>query len=82
MSDKRKRQKLSGEIVSDKMDKTVVVKVTKKVPHPVYRKYVNRSKKYIAHVGSVKAKAGNFVEITAIPPKSKNKRWQVSKVFR
>ena len=71
-----------GEIVSDKMDKTVVVKVTKKVPHPVYRKYVNRSKKYIARVGSVKAKAGNIVEITAIPPKSKNKRWQVSKVFR
>ena len=82
MSDKRKRQKLMGEIVSDKMDKTVVVKVTKKVPHPVYRKYVNRSKKYIAHVGSVKAKAGNIVEITAIPPKSKNKRWQVSKILR
>ena len=82
MSDKRKRQKLRGEIVSDKMDKTVVVKVTKKVPHPVYRKYVNRSKKYIAHVGSVKAKAGNIVEITAIPPKSKNKRWQVSKIIR
>ena len=82
MSDKRKRQKLSGEIVSDKMDKTVVVKVTKKVPHPVYRKYVNRSKKYIAHLGSVKAIAGNIVEITAIPPKSKNKRWQVSKILR
>ena len=49
MSDTRKRQKLMGEIVSDKMDKTVVVKVTKKVPHPVYGKYVNRSKKYLAH---------------------------------
>ena len=71
-----------GEIVSDKMDKTVVVKVTKKVPHPLYGKYVNRSKKYLAHLGSVKAKAGNFVEITAIPPKSKNKRWQVSKIIR
>ena len=55
MSDKRKRQKLMGEIVSDKMDKTVVVKVTKKVPHPVYGKYVNRSKKYLAHLGSVDA---------------------------
>ena len=78
----RKRQKLMGEIVSDKMDKTVVVKVTKKVPHPLYGKYVNRSKKYLVHLGSVKAKAGNFVEITAIPPKSKNKRWQVSKILR
>ena len=78
----RKRQKLMGEIVSNKMDKTVVVKVTKKVPHPLYGKYVNRYKKYLAHLGSVKAKAGNFVEITAIPPKSKNKRWQVNRVLR
>ena len=71
-----------GEIVSNKMDKTVVVKVTKKVPHPVYGKYVKRSKKYLVHIGAVDAKVGNFVEITAIPPKSKNKRWQVSKIIR
>ena len=74
MPDMRKRQKLMGEIVSDKMDKTVVVKVTKKVPHPVYGKYVKRSKKYLVHIGAVDAKVGNIVEITAIPPKSKNKR--------
>ena len=43
MSDMRKRQILMGEIVSNKMDKTVVVKVTKKVPHAVYGKYVKRS---------------------------------------
>ena len=82
MSDMRKRQKLMGEIVADKMDKTVVVKVTKKVPHPVYGKYVKRSKKYLVHIGAVDAKVGNIVEITAIPPKSKNKRWQVSKIIR
>jgi len=62
MSDMRKRQKLMGEIVSEKMDKTVVVKVTKKVPHPVYGKYVKRSKKYLAHIGAVDAKEGNIVE--------------------
>ena len=56
MSDMRKRQKLMGEIVSNKMDKTVVVKVTKKVPHPVYGKYVKRSKKYLVHIGAVDAK--------------------------
>ena len=82
MSDMRKRQKLMGEIVSNKMDKTLVVKVTKKVPHPVYGKYVKRSKKYLVHIGAVDAKVGNIVEITAIPPKSKNKRWQVSKIIR
>ena len=82
MSDMRKRQKLMGEIVADKMDKTVVVKVTKKVPHPVYGKYVKRSKKYLVQIGAVYAKVGNIVEITAIPPKSKNKRWQVNRVLR
>ena len=82
MTEIRKRQKLVGEVVSEKMQKTVVVNVTKKVPHPVYGKYVNRSKKYMAHVGSVEATIGNIVEIRLIPPMSKNKRWLVSKVIR
>ena len=82
MAEVRKRQKLVGEVVSEKMQKTVVVNVTKKIPHPVYGKYVNRSKKYMAHVGSVEANVGNIVEIRLIPPMSKNKRWLVSKVIR
>tara|TARA_Y100000739_G_scaffold40326_1_gene30610 strand:+ start:493 stop:741 length:249 start_codon:yes stop_codon:yes gene_type:complete len=82
MAEIRKRQKLVGEVVSEKMQKTVVVNVTKKIPHPVYGKYVNRSKKYMAHVGSVEANVGNIVEIRLIPPMSKNKRWLVSKVIR
>ena len=82
MAEMRKRQKLVGEVVSEKMQKTVVVSVTKKIPHPVYGKYVNRSKKYMAHVGSVEANVGNIVEIRLIPPMSKNKRWLVSKVIR
>ena len=82
MAEVRKRQKLVGEVISEKMEKTVVVIVTKKIPHPVYGKYVNRSKKYMAHVGSVKANIGNIVEIRLIPPISKNKRWLVSKVIR
>ena len=82
MTEIRKRQKLVGEVVSEKMQKTVVVNVTKKIPHPVYGKYVNRSKKYMAHVGSIEATIGNIVEIRLIPPMSKNKRWLVSKVIR
>tara|TARA_Y100000590_G_scaffold332900_1_gene378606 strand:+ start:206 stop:454 length:249 start_codon:yes stop_codon:yes gene_type:complete len=82
MSEVRKRQKLVGEVVSAKMQKTVVVNVTKKIAHPVYGKYVNRSKKYMAHIGSVEASVGNIVEIRLIPPMSKNKRWLVSKIIR
>jgi len=82
MAEIRKRQKLVGEVVSEKMQKTVVVNVTKKIAHPVYGKYIKRSKKYMAHIGAVKAKIGNIVEIRLIPPMSKNKRWLVSKVIR
>ncbi len=82
MSEVRKRQKLVGEVVSAKMQKTVVVNVTKKIAHPVYGKYVKRSKKYMAHIGSIEANVGNIVEIRLIPPMSKNKRWLVSKVIR
>ena len=82
MSELRKRQKLVGEVVSAKMQKTVVVNVTKKIAHPVYGKYVKRSKKYMAHIGSIEASVGNIVEIRLIPPMSKNKRWVVSKVIR
>ena len=77
MSEIRKRQKLVGEVVSAKMEKTVVVNVTKKIPHPVYGKFVKRSKKYMAHLGSVNANIGNIVEIRLVPPMSKNKRWLV-----
>ncbi|MEC7934674.1 MAG: 30S ribosomal protein S17 [Candidatus Neomarinimicrobiota bacterium] len=82
MSEVRKRQKLVGEVVSAKMQRTVVVNVTKKIAHPVYGKYVKRSKKYMAHIGSIEASVGNIVEIRLIPPMSKNKRWLVSKVIR
>ena len=82
MSGIRKRQKLVGEVVSAKMEKTVVVSVTKKISHPVYGKFVKRSKKYMAHLGSVNANIGNIVEIRLVPPMSKNKRWLVSKLIR
>jgi small subunit ribosomal protein S17 len=78
----RKRQTLVGEVVSDKMDKTVVVKVMRRIPHPVYRKYVKRFKKYFAYTGSVTPKVGDIVKISATRPLSKMKRWQVSEIIR
>ena len=78
----RKRQTLVGEVVSVKMEKTVNVKVTRQIAHPVYHKRVKRYKNYLAHVSSVSPKEGDIVKITAVRPISKNKRWQVSQIIQ
>ena len=78
----RKRQTLVGEVVSVKMEKTVNVKVTRQIAHPVYHKRVKRYKSYLAHVSSVSPKEGDIVKITAVRPISKNKRWQVSQIIQ
>lgn len=78
----RKRQSLTGEVISTKMDKTVVVKVTRRIKHKVYKKIINTSKKYMAHVASANPKDGDIVRITSTSPVSKNKCWQVSEIIR
>ncbi len=82
MSEVRKRPSLTGEVVSDKMDKTVVVKVTRLVRHPVYKKYVKRFKKHKARTGVVSPKMGDIVRISSTRPLSKTVRWQVSEIIR
>ena len=64
------------------MEKTVNVKVTREIAHPVYHKRVKRFKNYLAHVASVSPKEGDIVKISAIRPMSKRKRWQVSEIIR
>ena len=66
---------LEGVVVSDKGDKTVVVKVERTFLHPVLKKTVRRSKKYHAHDEANSAKVGDMVWIEECPPISKNKRW-------
>lgn len=78
----RKRQTLVGEVVSDSMEKTVVVQVTRKIPHPVYKKFVKRFKKHLAHVELMEPKVGDIVQISAMRPMSKRKRWRVSEIIR
>jgi len=78
----RRRQTLVGEVVSDSMEKTVVVQVTRKIPHPVYKKFVKRFKKHLAHVESMEPKMGDIVQISAMRPMSKRKRWRVSEIIR
>jgi small subunit ribosomal protein S17 len=64
------------------MEKTVNVKVTREIAHPIYHKRVKRFKNYLAHVASVTPKDGDIIKITAIRPMSKRKRWQVSEIIR
>lgn len=71
------KQRLVGNIVSDKMDKTVVVEVTRLTQHPKYRKYIKRSKKYKAHDPENAYKVGDRVVIESIRPMSKDKKWAV-----
>ncbi|MGN6268695.1 MAG: 30S ribosomal protein S17 [Sphingomonas sp.] len=68
---------LTGRIVSDKTDKTVVVSVERKVKHPLYGKIIRRSKKYHAHDEANEFKAGETVRIEETAPISKLKTWKV-----
>ncbi|KTT74738.1 MULTISPECIES: 30S ribosomal protein S17 [Sphingomonas] len=68
---------LTGVIVSDKGEKTVVVNVERKVKHPLYGKIIRRSKKYHAHDEANEYKAGETVRIEEIAPMSKLKNWKV-----
>ena len=78
MSDGTSRRKTRvGKVVSDKMDKTVVVRVEKKVPHPVYKKYVRRRTKFKAHDENNECRVGDKVLIEETRPLSKQKRWRV-----
>ena len=68
---------LQGVVVSDKNDKTVVVRVERRFTHPVLKKTIRRSKKYHAHDEANKHKVGDIVAIEESKPISKNKRWVV-----
>ena len=68
---------LQGTVVSDAMDKTVVVLVERRVAHPVYKKFIKRSKKYAAHDETNACKVGQTVRIQECRPISKSKRFEV-----
>ena len=78
MSEIKNIRTLTGKIVSDKMDKTVVVLVERKVKHPLYGKVVRRSNKFHAHDENNQYQIGDIVEIRESRPLSKTKSWIVS----
>lgn len=68
---------LQGVVVSDAADKTIIVKVERRFAHPLYKKFIRRSKKYAAHDETNIAKVGDVVRIRETRPISKNKSWEL-----
>lgn len=70
-----------GIVVSDKMDKTVVVAVVRSFRHPIYKKTIRRTKKYMAHDEHNQCRVGDRVEIVETRPLSRHKRWRVRQIL-
>ncbi|MBB3185408.1 small subunit ribosomal protein S17 [Halomonas fontilapidosi] len=80
MAEEKKARTLTGKVVSDKMDKSIVVMIERRERHPIYGKYVKRSTKLHAHDESNQAKSGDTVSIQECRPLSKNKAWTLIEV--
>ena len=78
---KSNRKQFIGTVVSNKMDKTVVVMVERLVQHPLYKKYIRRRKKFMAHDEENACREGDKVLIEETRPLSKHKRWRVRKIL-
>lgn len=79
--DRNGRKVRIGQVVSDKMDKTIVVRVETKIRHPLYGKIVKTSKKYKAHDENNEAKVGDIIKMMETRPLSKDKRWRLVEII-
>jgi small subunit ribosomal protein S17 len=80
LAEKRRHKELVGVVTSAKMQKTIVVKVTRRFQHNLYQRYVRVSKKFYAHDEQGEAKLGDTVRIVESRPLSKLKRWRLAEV--
>jgi len=78
---RRLNKVMTGVVVSDKMDKTVVVLVNRLIKHPVYKKYIRRRAKFMAHDEQNSARMGDTVEIIESRPLSRFKRWRLTRIL-
>ena len=81
MEERNLRKSRVGVVSSDKMDKTVVVAVVEKVKHPLYKKYITKTKKFKAHDENNECGIGDKVKITETRPLSKDKCWRVVEII-
>ena len=79
---KNTRKRMQGVVKSDKMDKSVVVAVTRLVKHPLYGKYMKQVSKHMAHDPENSAHNGDLVELESTRPLSRRKRWRVVRILR
>jgi small subunit ribosomal protein S17 len=84
MADAKKQIKAEkvGQVVSTKMTKTIVVEVSRRVPHPLYKRIIGKRKKFYAHDEEGRAKTGDVVRIIECRPLSKLKRWRLADIIR
>jgi len=78
----RKKNEKIGQVVSAKMQKTIVVEVSRRVPHPLYKRIVTKRKKFYAHDEDGTARLGDVVRIAESRPMSRLKRWQLAEIIR
>ncbi len=81
MTVQRKRKSLVGVVTSNKMDKTVVVTIERRIKHPVYGKYMKRTSQFYAHDPENQCKEGDRVRIMQSRPISRKKRWQLAEIL-
>jgi len=81
MENRGNKRQVVGAVVSDKMDKSIVVLTERLVKHALYKKYIKRRAKFTAHDENNECKVGDKVLITESRPLSKNKRWRLTKII-
>jgi len=77
-----KKKSYVGEVVSDKMDKTVVVTISRRIKHPLYNKTISKVSRFKAHDEKNECRVGDTVEIVSSRPLSRTKRWQVREILK
>lgn len=82
MAEKSNKRMIKAIVISDKMDKTIVVKTERLVKHPIFHKYVRRHAKYKAHDENNQCKVGDTVVIIESRPISKDKRWRMVEIIQ
>ena len=77
---KNNKKSLIGKVVSNKMEKTAIVEVNRRVPHPIYKKYINKIKKYYDHDEKNECTIGDILKIMETRPISNKKRWRLLEI--
>jgi small subunit ribosomal protein S17 len=80
-TDRNLRAVRIGQVVSAKMDKTVVIKVSRRFPHPLYKRIITRTAKLVAHDEANECNEGDVVKVMATRPLSRTKRWRVAEIM-